>query len=122
MKKRNKQKENTSGIFLTDTNTGLSSAQVQQRVDQGFTNAVSEGTSRTTGKIIRSNVCTYFNLIFFLLAGVLLYERSYNNLTFLGVVIANTIIGIVQELRSKKELEKLQLITRMVPEPSRLTM
>lgn len=111
MKKRNKQPESKLDVFLTDVNTGLSSEQVHQRMDQGLTNAVSEGTSRTTGKIIRSNVCTYFNLIFFLLAAVLLYEKSYNNLTFLGVVAANTIIGIVQELRSKRELEKLQLIT-----------
>lgn len=111
MKKRNKQPESNPDLFLTDANTGLSSQQVRDREEQGLTNTVSGETLRTTGKIIRSNVCTYFNLIFFLLAAVLLYERSYNNLTFLGVAIANTIIGIVQELRSKKELEKLQLIT-----------
>ncbi|MGN0333572.1 MAG: HAD-IC family P-type ATPase, partial [Lachnospiraceae bacterium] len=76
----------------------------------GLSNAVTGSESRTSGKIICSNIFTYFNLIFFILAAVLLYEHSYNNLTFLGVVVANTVIGIVQELRSKKELEKLQLV------------
>lgn len=95
---------------LTDLNTGLSSEQVHERLERGLSNAVTESASRTSGKIIRSNILTYFNLIFFILAAVLIYERSYNNLTFLGVIVANTVIGIVQELRSKKELEKLQLV------------
>lgn len=97
--------------FLTDLNTGLSSEQVHERLECGLSNTVTESASRTSGKIIRSNIFTYFNLIFFILAVVLIYEKSYNNLTFLGVVVTNTIIGIVQELRSKKELEKLQLVT-----------
>ena len=99
-----------SKFFLTDTDTGLTSEQVHERMESGLSNAVTGRASRATGRIIASNIFTYFNLIFFFLAAVLLYERSYNNLAFLGVVAANTVIGIVQELRSKKELEKLQLV------------
>lgn len=98
-------------VFLTDIHTGLTEKQVHARMECGLSNTVTDNASKTTGKIICSNVFTYFNLIFFLLAAVLLYEHSYNNLTFLGVVAANTVIGIVQELRSKKELEKLQLVS-----------
>lgn len=90
---------------------GLSLAQVQERMDMGLVNRVEDKASATTGKIICSNIFTYFNLIFFVIAGVLAYERSYNNMTFLGVIIANTVIGIAQELRSKRELEKLQLVS-----------
>lgn len=89
---------------------GLTSRQVQANTEAGLTNAASGKASKTTGQIIRSNLFTYFNLIFFLLAGVLLYERSYNNLAFLGVVFANTAIGIVQELKAKRVLDKLQLV------------
>ena len=96
--------------FLTDTDTGLTSEQVRERLERGLSNVVTGSASKTSGKIICSNIFTYFNLIFFMIAAVLLYEHSYNNLTFLGVVIANTVIGIVQELRSKRELEKLQLV------------
>ncbi len=89
---------------------GLTSQQVQMYTEAGLVNVVNDKTSKTTGQIIRSNLLTYFNFIFFILAGVLIYEGSYNNLTFLGVVFANTIIGIVQELKAKRVLDKLQLV------------
>lgn len=89
---------------------GLTIQQVRERTDAGLNNTVSDKASKTAGQIVRSNVLTYFNFIFFLLAAVLLYEGSYNNLTFLGVVFANTIIGIVQELKAKRVLDKLQLV------------
>lgn len=96
--------------FPTDPNTGLTSEQVQERFEGGLSNTVTESASKTSKQIILSNIFTYFNLIFFIIAAVLLYEHSYANMAFMGVVITNTIIGIVQELRSKKELEKLQLV------------
>lgn len=89
---------------------GLTAQQVRARAEAGLVNVTHDQTSKTTGQIIRSNLLTYFNLIFFLLAGVLIYEGSYNNLTFLGVVFANTIIGIVQELKAKRVLDELQLV------------
>ena len=94
-----------------DPRQGLTAAQVQQRVEEGLQNIVTDDSSETVGKIIKSNVLTYFNLIFFVMALVLLYEGSYNNLTFLGVVIINTVIGIVQEVKSKRTLDQLKLVT-----------
>lgn len=72
---------------------------------------MSDESSLTAGKIIRSNIFTYFNLIFFIIAAVLLYEGSYNNLTFLVVVIVNAVIGIIQELKSKRTLDRLKLVS-----------
>ncbi|MGN0180431.1 MAG: cation-translocating P-type ATPase, partial [Monoglobaceae bacterium] len=100
--------------FNPNPEFGLSAEQVKQRIREGYINETSDSDCRTVGKIIRSNVSTYFNFIFFILAVVLLIERSYNNLTFLGVVIINTIIGIIQEVRSKRELEKLNVVSAPV--------
>lgn len=90
---------------------GLSSSQVERRKEEGCTNVSVEKASKTIPQIILSNVFTYFNMIFFILAIVLLVEKSYNNLTFLGVVFINTAIGIIQEIRAKKTLEKLTLVS-----------
>ncbi len=90
---------------------GLSREQVAERMEAGLVNVVSEETSQTAGKIICSNIFTYFNLIFFIIAVFLIMVGSYNNLTFLVVVFINMIIGIVQELKSKKELDKLKLVS-----------
>ncbi len=111
--RRKQQREQEAELirYKPEPGVGLSAKQVQERMDMGLTNRVEDRTSVTTGKIIWSNIFTYFNLIFFVIAGVLIYEQSYNNLTFLGVILANTVIGIAQELRSKRELEKLQLVS-----------
>ena len=93
---------------------GLTAAQAAQRLEEGLSNVVSDTDGITAGKIVRSNLLTYFNLIFFLLAAVLLWEGSYNNLTFLIVVVVNAVIGIVQELRSKKTLDSLKLVSTPV--------
>lgn len=97
--------------FSPDPAKGLDPRQVEERTAQGLVNVVSDDSSQTTGKIVCSNVFTYFNLIFFLLALVLLYEGSFNNLTFLVVVTVNAVIGIIQELKSKRTLDKLKLVS-----------
>ncbi|EFU76687.1 cation-transporting ATPase, E1-E2 family [Lachnoanaerobaculum saburreum DSM 3986] len=63
-----------------------------------------------TSEIIISNVCTYFNLIFLIISILLIVVGSFRNLTFLPIIIGNTVIGIVQELRAKKALEKMSLL------------
>ena len=103
--------KNASLNAKPDCKTGLTHAQVQEREQQGLTNVVTDPTNRTTGDIIRGNILTYFNLIFLVIAAILLYEGSYNNLTFLVVVILNTVIGIIQELRSKRTLDRLTLVS-----------
>ena len=97
--------------FSPDPAKGLDPRQVEERTVQGLVNVVTDDTSQSTGKIVCSNVFTYFNLIFFLLALVLLYEGSFNNLTFLVVVTVNAVIGIIQELKSKRTLDKLKLVS-----------
>ena len=96
---------------VTDPNLGLSSEEAAQRSAAGYANIVTDDTSQTAGQIVRSNVFTYFNMIFFLIALVLLLEGSFNNLTFLFVVVINAVIGIVQELKSKFTLDDLKLVS-----------
>lgn len=89
---------------------GLSSAQVEQRKELGYVNLPVESPSKTVSQIILGNIFTYFNIVFFILAGFVISVGSWNNLMFMGVVLVNTFIGIVQELRSKKTLDKLSLL------------
>ena len=97
--------------FFPEPDTGLTKEQVQARTHGGLVNVVSDNTSKTTRRIILENVFTYFNIIFFVLAAILIHERSFNNLLFLFVVLGNTGIGIAQELYSKYELDKLKIVT-----------
>ena len=90
---------------------GLSSAQAQERADAGWANLPIDPPGKTVGQIVRSNVFTYFNLLFFFLAACVLAVGSWQNVMFMGVVLANIAIGIVQELRSKRTLDKLTLLT-----------
>ena len=89
---------------------GLTDAEVEQRIEQGLTNHTDISTDKTTKEIIVSNVCTYFNLIFLVITILLVAVGSFRNLTFLPIIIGNTVIGIVQELRAKKTLEKMSLL------------
>lgn len=101
--------------YFPDPDMGLSSSQVEKRTADGYVNATVDSTSKSISKIILSNIFTYFNIIFFVLALVLIIAgTSLSNLTFLVVVIVNTAIGTVQELRAKKTLEKLSLISAPV--------
>ena len=97
--------------YSPDPKVGLSAAEVAERTENGYVNAAVDKTSKTVLQIILSNVFTYFNMIFFILAAILLAKGSYNNLTFLIVVFVNTIIGTIQEIKAKKTLEKLSLIS-----------
>ncbi|MCC8121624.1 MAG: cation-translocating P-type ATPase, partial [Oscillospiraceae bacterium] len=90
---------------------GLTDQQVQERLEGGCRNVEVESTSKTLGDIVRSNVCTYFNLIFFVLAVAVCAVGAWMELTFLIVVVANICIGIVQEWRSKKKLDSLSLLS-----------
>ena len=65
---------------------------------------------RSAADIIKDNLFTFFNLIFAVLAALLIIAGSYKSLTFLPVVIANIVIGTVQELRAKKTLDQLSLL------------
>ena len=89
---------------------GLGEAEVATRVERGEVNKADIKTDKTKREIVLSNVCTYFNLIFLIISILLIVVGSFRNLTFLPIIIGNTVIGIVQELRAKKTLEKMNLL------------
>lgn len=109
-KKEAPQPRHELPVIEADPACGLTDAQVKMRMSEGFSNAPVESNSKSVGDIIRSHVLTYFNLVFFVLAAAIILVGAWQNLTFMGVVIANIFIGIIQELRSKKKLDELNLL------------
>lgn len=108
------EKVNSMNQMNKDSNsiniTGLTDEEVRQRVEEGLTNRADISTDKTTKEIVISNVFTYFNLIFLVITILLIMVGSFRNLTFLPIIIGNTVIGIVQEIRAKKTLEKMSLL------------
>lgn len=93
-----------------DIDIGLTSEQVAQRKEEGLDNKPVESPSKTVKEILADNILTYFNLLFAILAALIIAVGSYRDLTFLPVIIANMLVGIVQELRSKSVLDKLTML------------
>ena len=96
--------------YQPDYKTGLTGQQVQEHRLHGWTNQAVDPPAKSTGEIIHDNVFTYFNLIFTILALLLCVAGSFRDLTFLPVIILNTLIGIVQEVRAKKVLDNLTML------------
>ena len=86
----------------TMNETGLSAGQAEELLRQGKGNVIPNKSGNSVGKIIFKNVFTYFNAIFAGLAVLLILTGSWKSLTFLPVIIANMLIGIIQQLRSKE--------------------
>lgn len=91
-------------------NRGLTSKQVADLTARGLYNKPVENQSKTVKQIIASNTFTYFNLIFLIFSVLLILVKSYRDLSFMPVIIANTFIGIIQEIRSKRILDKLTVL------------
>ncbi|MBO5999506.1 MAG: cation-translocating P-type ATPase [Lachnospiraceae bacterium] len=89
---------------------GLSSKEARALLENGKGNIQPDRSARTVGDIVKENIFTYFNLIFAILAVLVIAAGSFNSLTFLVVVVANTFIGIFQEINAKKVLDKLSLL------------
>lgn len=89
---------------------GLTESEVAERKAQGKVNTVTTVKTKSIGRIFRDNICTVFNAINVILFIILMLVGSYKNLLFIGVVFINTIIGIVQEIRSKKSVDKLTIL------------
>ena len=89
---------------------GLSDEQVRERLESGWVNTPVDSPTKTVPQIIKSNVFTYFNMIFFIIAFALICVGSFNNLSFLLVVFINLLIGIIQEIKAKKTLDSLSLL------------
>lgn len=97
-----------------DFNEGLTSAQVKERAEAGQDNKPVESPSKTVKEIIADNVLTYFNLIFVILSVLLVVVGFYRDLTFMPIIIANALIGIIQEMRSKSVLDKIKVLNAPV--------
>lgn len=93
-----------------DLKTGLTTAEVEQRIATGQKNTPPPSLTRSTQQILRDNTLTLFNLINLILGALIVTTGSYRNLLFLGVATFNTIIGIVQELREKHKIDQLSLL------------
>ena len=97
------------GRFVTPA-AGLTTAEVDDRIAAGQTNATSTRTSRTTGEILRANVFTIFNGLLTTLFVLVLLTGRWQNGLFMGLVVTNAAIGIVQELRAKRTLNRLAVL------------
>lgn len=96
--------------YRPDYRFGLTGQQVQEHWLHGWTNRAVEPPSKSVKDIVKENLFTYFNLIFAILAVMLCLVGSFRDLTFLPVIIANTLIGIIQEVRAKQVLDKLTML------------
>ncbi|MCI6936105.1 MAG: cation-translocating P-type ATPase [Clostridiales bacterium] len=116
MKKRKQQKKEETAVgvqpvrYQADIVNGLTQGQVQERISGGWGNTSVKPESKTVGQIIKSNLFTYYNLVFAVLAVLVIAAGSLRSLTFLPVVISNLFIGILQEIRAKKTLDKLTML------------
>ena len=93
-----------------DPNIGLTAAQAAERVAAGLDNCEVASPTKTTWQIVRENTFTFFNLVFVVLAALLWSVGSFANMGFLIVAVCNTVIGIVQQLRSKHAVDQLTLV------------
>lgn len=105
MNLNNMQEKNDEEIL------GLTSKEVKQRIKEGKVNHIPKTPSRTIFQIIRANLFTKFNAINFALAAVIILAGSPKNAIFVGVIIVNTLIGVIQEVKAKRTLEKLSVIS-----------
>ncbi len=90
--------------------SGLTTKQVEERIQQNLTNGRSKNTSRTNKTIICSNIFTYFNFVNIILFVFVLLTGKLKNGLFIGTVIFNTSVGIYQQLKSKKLLDQLSIL------------
>lgn len=91
--------------------TGLTNEQVQERIAEGKVNVNENLNTRTYKQIILENTLTFFNFLNIALLVLVLFVRSYKNSMFMGIILINTVIGIIQEIRAKKTIDKLAILT-----------
>ncbi len=94
---------------------GLSEKEVEARIKNGETNSVPSKNKNTIPKIILKNTLTIFNLVNLILAILIIIVGSYKNLLFILIAIANTLISIVNEVRAKRTVDKMRLISEQKP-------
>lgn len=98
--------------YNPDINKGLTSKQVKNRQDEKLVNEYKDATTKTIPFIILTNFITLFNVLNFTLAILVFFVGSYKNTLFLGVVICNTLISTIQEIKSKRIIDKLKIVSQ----------
>ncbi len=97
--------------YNPDLNVGLSEEQIAERTSSMLLNTAKIKNSKSYLSIFVKNICTFFNLIWLIIAVALLVVGSYSDLIFIFVIVANTAIAIIQEIRAKITVEKLSIVT-----------
>lgn len=97
--------------FITDKEKGLTKAQVDERIEKGLINGDFNVPSKSIKQIFKDNCLTFFNFLNVVLAAMVIAVGSFKNCLFLGVILCNTAIGIFQEIRSKRAVDRLALIS-----------
>lgn len=100
----------TLPVVDADVTYGLTSEQVVARQNNGLRNVTPASNTKSEKQIVKEKVFTFFNLIFIVLAVLLLIVGSFKNMTFLIIAVINTVIGIFQEIRAKRAVDKLTLV------------
>ena len=90
---------------------GLTLDQAKELYKNGYGNTPAASPTKSDAQIVRENVFTFFNLIFVVLAGCLAAVGDFRDMMFLVIAVANTLIGIVQQIRSKRVIDKLTLLS-----------
>lgn len=90
---------------------GLTQAEVEARIADGQVNAIQDSSNRSVKDIVMGNTLTFFNFINIVLLALVLSVHSYKNMLFIFIIIANTLIGIFQEIKAKITLDKLKILT-----------
>lgn len=96
---------------MTDINSGLTQREAEEKIARGECNGSFSVRSKSVGRIFADNIFTLFNLINILLAVCVALVGAYRNMLFMGVILCNTAIGIIQEIRSKRTIDRLSVIS-----------
>ena len=113
-KKNKKQVQPVADVkrFNALPHEGLSKAQIEERIAQGLVNKTGKKFSKTYKSIFIGNICTFFNLLCLLAALALAIARApFSQFTFIGIYLLNITVGIVQEIRAKRKIDKLTVLT-----------
>lgn len=101
--------KNDNSLFYK---TGLNNKEVEERIAEGKVNGISKPASKSYGQIIKDNVFTLFNLLNFLIFIALVLVQAWSNLVFILIIIANILIGIYQEVKAKRLVDQLSILTK----------
>ncbi len=107
--------ESTSGRVYTDPTRGLTTEEIAARMQRGEINVPGSGTGRSVAQILRANIFTRVNAILGVLCAIVLFTGSVINAAFGLLIIANSAVGVIQELRAKKTLDKLRIVGESEP-------